>query len=521
MRSVEQLEGQEVIGNDELEIAVPVKGLSAKIGRPKWFRTASSFLVVLTLLMISLVFLMENKGIQDPDIWWHLRNAEYLFQNRQLPQLDMFSFTVAGHAWINHEWLAEVPYYLAWRADGLVGIKILTLVVIEIIFLGLLYLCYQESRHFKASVAACCLSILLATVSFGPRTVLFGYLYLVALLIILQRFRQKGFAPLWIIPPLFCLWINTHGSWSLGLVIFGITAVAGLAKGSWGRVDAEPWTRAQVWKLLATGLASVAALFLNPFGSRLVLYPLDMAFRQKLNIAHVAEWVSVDFHDSRGKLVLFVVVCLFLGALLRNRRWTLTELGLLLFGLYSGLTYVRFLFLLAIVGAPIFAKLFDFVPPYREEADTPYVNAFVIVLLISAIIYYRPNSAQLDSSVEQMYPAHVLPYLKAHPPAGPMLNFYLWGGYLGWNDRSVKVFVDSRVDIFEYAGVLQDYLDLLSLKKPKPLLDKYRIQYVLFPLAEPLTYVLENDPEWKEIYRDEISVLFERTGAAGKAMVNR
>ena len=529
MRSTEQLEGQEVIGSDQAETATEPSQSTSTVGedhasiagRPDWFRTVSSFLVVLTLLVISLVFLMENRGIQDPDIWWHLRNAEYLFQNHQLPRQDMFSFTVAGHPWINHEWLAEIPYYLAWRADGLVGIKILTLAIIEIIFLGLLYICYQESKNFKASVAACCLSILLATVSFGPRTVLFGYLYLVVLLIILQRFRQKGSAPLWLIPPLFCLWINTHGSWSLGLVVFGIATAAGFVKGSWGRVEAEPWTRPQWLKLVVTGVASVAALFVNPFGSRLVLYPFDMAFRQKLNIAHVAEWVSVDFHDSRGKLVLFVVVCLFLGALLRNRRWTLTELGLLLFGLYSGLTYVRFLFLLAIVGAPIIAKLLDFIPPYREEADTPFVNAFVILLLVGAIIYYRPNSAQLDSSVGQMYPVHVLPFLKAHPPAGPMLNFYLWGGYLGWNDRNVKVFVDSRVDIFEYAGVLQDYLDLLSLKQPKPLLDKYHIRYVLFPLAEPLTYVLEHDPEWKVVYRDELSVLLERTDTAEKAIVNR
>ena len=158
MRSVEQLEGPEVIG-DEPQIAVPEKGLSARIGRPKWFRTTSSFLVVLTLLMISLVFLMENKGIQDPDIWWHLRNAEYLFQNHQLPRQDMFSLTVPGDPWINHEWLAEVPYYLAWRAEGLAGIKRLTLLVLEIIFLGLLYLCYQETRHSKASIAACCLYI--------------------------------------------------------------------------------------------------------------------------------------------------------------------------------------------------------------------------------------------------------------------------------------------------------------------------------------------------------------------------
>src|ERR1700730_10954768 len=149
--------------------------------RHKWFRTMFSFLVVLAMLVISLVFLMENRGIQDPDIWWHLRNAEYFFQHHQLPRQDEFSFTVAGHPWINHEWLAEIPYYLAWRAAGLVGIKIFTLAIIEIIFLSLLYLCYQESKNFKASVAACCLSIFLATVSFGPRTVLFGYLYLTIL----------------------------------------------------------------------------------------------------------------------------------------------------------------------------------------------------------------------------------------------------------------------------------------------------------------------------------------------------
>jgi hypothetical protein len=463
------------------------------------------------MLVVALGFVMENKGIQDPDIWWHLRNAEYLFQHHQLPRQDMFSFTVAGHPWINHEWLAEIPYYLAWRAAGLVGVKSLTIAVIELIFLSLLYLCYQESRNFKASVAACCLSIFLATVSFGPRTVLFGYLYLVVLLIILQRFRQKGTAPLWLIPPLFCLWINTHGSWSLGLVVFGVIAVAGLAKGTWGRVEAAPWTPAQWRKLLITGLASVAALFLNPYGSRLVLYPLDLAFRQKLAVAHVAEWVSVDFHDSLGRLVLGVLVSLLLGALLRSRRWTLAELGLLLFGLYCGLTYIRFLFLFAILGAPVIAKLLDFLPPYRPEDETPLVNAVVILLLIGAMLYYWPKSAGLERSVEQHYPAQALPFLKAHPPAGPMLNFYLWGGYLGWNDRNVKVFIDGRSDIFEYEGILRDYLDLLSVKEPKSILDKYHIRYVLFPVAEPLTYVLEHDPEWKVVYRDQLSVMLERT----------
>ena len=60
---------------------------------------------------------------------------------------------------------------------------------------------------------------------------------------------------------------------------------------------------------------------MNPFGWRLVYYPFDLAFKQKLNITHVAEWVSVDFHDFRGKMVLVLIVGLLVSALVRNRRW--------------------------------------------------------------------------------------------------------------------------------------------------------------------------------------------------------
>ena len=102
-----------------------------------------------------------------------------------------------------------------------------------------------------------------------------------------------------------------------------------------------------------------------------------------------------------------------------------------------------------------------------------------------------------------------------------MLNFYLWGGYLGWNNKDLKVFVDSRVDIFEYAGVLQDYLDVLGVKDARAVLEKYKIRYVLFPKNEPFTYLLQESPEWKVLYSDELCVLLERgqnqSNAAGMA----
>jgi hypothetical protein len=116
-----------------------------------------------------------------------------------------------------------------------------------------------------------------------------------------------------------------------------------------------------------------------------------------------------------------------------------------------------------------------------------------------------------------------LGYLQAHPIDGNVLNYYLWGGYLEWHARTIKTFVDSRVDIFEYAGVFKDYLDLmgadLAQHRPDGILDKYQIRYVLFPPADSknplhtggeLVYTLQQDPHWKTIYKDKVSVLLER-----------
>lgn len=473
-------------------------------------RKAASFPVVLVGTVMTVVFVLARNGLSDPDIWLHLRNAQYLFSTGSLPHFDMYSFTVSGYPWVAHEWLGEVPFYLAWRYGGLEGIETLTLLVLECIFGLLIYYCYKRSGNIKASVLASVVAVFLGTVSFGPRTLLFGYIYLLALMILLETFREKNRAALWAIPPLFCLWINTHGSWSLGLIVFAIYISSGLVSGQWGSVEATRWSPTQLHRLLVSFGASVAALFVNPFGLSLLLYPLNMAVHQKLAVAHTAEWVSVDFHDLRGKIVFLLLLGLLAVALSRRRRWRLYEIALLMFGLYCGLTYIRFLFLFGILAAPLLASFLDFLPPYRPEIDKPLLNAVLLGGMIAIFLAFYPTRAQLERSISQDYPAEILPYLRSHPLQGNVLNDYTWGGYLGWNDRNLKVFADSRADIFDYSGVLKDYLDVLDLKHPLRILDKYKIQYVLFQISAPLSYVLSHDPNWRKVYQGKISVLFER-----------
>jgi hypothetical protein len=473
-------------------------------------RTVFSFHLALVSILVLWVYVGSEDAIWDADIWWHMRNAQYLLAHLKFPQVDTYSFTVAGSPWMNHEWLAEIPYLLAWRAGGLVGIFVLFLGLLEVNLLGIFYLACKGSGNLKGSFLVTCFAMYLTVVSFGPRTILFGYIYLIFLILLLRRYRAKGQAPLWLIPPLFCLWINTHGSWLLGMIIFGIMIAAGLVEGQWGRVEAERWSPAQLRRLLITLGASLVALFVNPFGYRLVMYPFDLVFRQKLNIAVIDEWASVDFHDSRGKVVLILLAAVLLGALFSRIRWKLEELALAAFALYAGLMHIRFLFLAAILLVPLLARMLDFLPPYEPEIDKPLLNAMIFGGVLMIMIARFPSGAALDQVVANRFPANALTFVKSHGLPGRVFNRYMWGGYLIWYCPEVKTFIDSRTDIFEYAGVLKDYMDVETLKNPLGVLDKYQIRYVLLPADSPVAYLLKNHVNWSVIFSDHVSMIFER-----------
>ncbi len=49
------------------------------------------------------------------------------------------------------------------------------------------------------------------------------------------------------------------------------------------------------------------------------------------------------------------------------------------------------------------------------------------------------------------------------------------------------------------------------------LLDKYKIEYVLFPVNKHLTYVLDHSPDWHGIYEDQVVKLYQRVPGVSTA----
>jgi hypothetical protein len=467
-------------------------------------------LFVAFCFIAAIVFFNIPSSMEDPDLWWHLRDAQLQLSNHAFLSHDLYSYTAAGSTWMNHEWLAELPFYAGFRLFGFSGVYAVTLLTIEAIFLGLFYLIYSESKSITGALFGTIFAVLLSTVSFGPRTLLYGWLLLVVELLILARSMRREQA-IWAMPFLFAVWVNTHGSWMIGIVIFGLFVASNFFTVSNGAIENQAASKPHIKRLLIAWCASAAALFLNPYGWRLVFYPFDMAFKQPLNIANIEEWHSLDFHTPRGRIMFLCLGLLFLLQLVRNRKWTLFELAVTAVGLYSAFSYSRFLFLAGILVGPVLARSLLSRSTTPRKPVSPLIAAAALFMIFGVVVGRVRTLDRTASDNDDRFPTKMLPYLSTFHPDGNIFNEYIWGGFLIWHEHQIPIFVDSRVDIFEYNGTFKDYLDIVHLNNdPIALLNKHKIKYVLFEKGAPLTYLLKTTHDWKVDYEDKTVTLLER-----------
>jgi hypothetical protein len=470
---------------------------------------------MLGVVIASITYYFATSSMDDPDIWWHLRNAESFVQTGHIVSRDAYSFTAIGAPWMNHEWLSELPYYVGWHWLGFRGLYLVQLFCVEAILLGTYYRSYWASGNIKSAFLVSWFAVVLATVSFGPRTLLFGWICLIVELVILDRFRAGEDFTGWL-PVVFVLWVNTHGSWLIGIVFFSVFIVSGFFDGRWGRIEARPWTRRQLCRLGKIFLLSMLVLFINPYGYRLVFYPFNLAFRQPSNVGYIEEWQSLDFHTGRGKIILLLLAATLVLALLKKHAWRLDEVAFLLIGFYSALNYTRFLFLAAIIVTPILASKLDFLSSYSLERDRPWLNGVVIATLLAVCLSRFPSQALLMKGTASGYPLKAVPYLRLFQPEGRVFTDFIWGGYLIWNVRQMPVFADSRVDIFEYNGAFRDYMAAINMNHTEEIFDRYHIRYVFFESKAPLSYFLQHNSKWSKRYDDGTAALFERVDSLWK-----
>jgi hypothetical protein len=486
-----------------------------------FLRWVFSFPAMMGTFLVGRVFLEARAFHVDPDLWWHIRVGQNILATHHWPTNDPFSFTVSGTPWLAYEWLGDVLIGSVERFAGLRGLDVLLIVLASAVIIALYYYATLRSGNSKAGFVVAGLLCSLAFANFNLRPQMLGYLFLIVTLIIFEHFRKGRLGALWFLPPLFLIWINTHGSWVIGLGLIFLFWAGGLVQLRVGGIEAKRWSSAERLRLEFVFLLCLAAIPLTPYGSQLAAYPFTVATSLPVNVANVFEWMPMPFNIPGGKLFLAIVLAFFLAQIVFRPAWQVVELALLFGGITMACLHVRFLFFFVPFSAPLLATILArWIPPYDRKKDHYIANALLMTAVLAAMVWYVPSPRELQKIVAEGFPVKAVEYLRQHPVPGPMFNTYGYGGYLVFSRwPGQKVFIDGRGDLYEMNGVFSDYLEIANLKPNAfSVLQVYKIQSCLLERNEALATVLAAHPDWQRLYSDDVSVLYVRRTAPDKTV---
>jgi hypothetical protein len=476
-----------------------------------------SFPAMLGALLVGATFAVVRSFSVDPDMWWHIRTGELILSTHRWATTDPYSYTAAGAPWMSCEWLGDVFFAVVYRFGGLRGLEVLLLVLASAVMLALYAFATLRSGNCKAAFLVATVLLALATASFNLRPQMLGYLFLILTLITLELFRQGKQRAVWLLPILFLVWVNTHGSWIVGLGTVALYIVAGLVSFQIGSLETRRWTNAERLRLEIVLLLSLVAIPITPYGARLAGYPFTVASTLPISVANILEWQTMPFNLGGGKLFLALLLGFFLAQVLFRFSWHLAELLLFLVGTALACMHLRFLLLFVPFFTPLAATMLaKCAPAYNKAKDQYLLNFALMVAVIVAMAHSFPSQAGMEKKVAEQFPVQALEYMHGHFVPGPLFNSYGFGGYM--IESGYKTFIDGRSELFEQTGVLGDYVHITFLRPGAlQVLGGYGIRSCLVQRDEPFATLLASSPEWNKVYSDQLSALYVKRNASDAA----
>ncbi|MFZ0962630.1 MAG: hypothetical protein WAO35_17305 [Terriglobia bacterium] len=490
-------------------------------------RKLFSFPVFLGALLVAAVFLNLflrlgrdatlpaghwHSTFAEGDTFWHVAVGQRTLDTHHWPTTNHYSFTAPASAWLAYEWLGDVVMAATMRLGGPRALFALLTILVATILLLVYYLANLTSGNPKAAFASTAFALPVLASCFSVRPQLFGYIFLLVTLICLERYHSGRQSNLWVLPPVFVLWVNTHGTFVLGLAAMAVYGMAGLRGFRLGLLEGKAWLPRRREHIALVFVLCLAALLVNPYGPRLLRYAWAIT-AQHVNLTHFQEWQPLAFNEFFGVWFWLLLLAFTAGLVVLHRPRRAESMALVLLAACLACRHQRFVVFFAIVMAPVLAGLLaEVLPIYEPGKNKPVLNAALIALFAVGIVLFFPSSASLQRLIGRNQPRRAMDYLRVHPVPCPMFNDDYWGGYLIWASRGQQpVFIDGRSDAYEPSGVLADYIKIIQ---PAPhallLMEKYGIRSCLVERGGSLCSLLDTQSSWRKVYEDDLSVLYAR-----------
>ncbi len=263
-----------------------------------------------------LILLFTIRKIANLDTGFHLAAGRWILTNFSVPVKDIFTYTVSQNEYIDIQWLYQVLIYTFYTFLNYMGLAVFNTLIIILVF-------YLLLKKMNLSGVPVFLSLILLAVGavsiqlrFGYRPEIVTWLFILCVLVILERYYCFGRSRLFLLPVIMVLWVNMHGLFIIGILIIGSFIISVYI--SKKIIDKN---------LIRWFLISCAAVFINPYFYEGAAFPFYLFTRlQKGNIfqQNIAElqppWEMTGVLDFELYLYYFISVLSFILIIITFRK---------------------------------------------------------------------------------------------------------------------------------------------------------------------------------------------------------
>lgn len=466
---------------------------------------------ILTVGIYLTLFVSLLYPYRDKDWGWHYVYGQYFLEHGEFLVRDVYSWTLAGYAWINHSWLFDPILYTIFNNIGYLGLSVVSALIALLCF----HLITRdwELKYWQLGVCAFFFGKIVETgIREGLRSQVVAFLPLACLMYLLRKGRNnpKIFS---FIPPLFLIWANLHGSFAFGVLILGVFFASYFFEFKEYRI-----------RLIVVGLTTLLATLLNPFTYHSYLEVIRHTSSPYLQ--NVFEWLPiyancVDCHVPVFSIYLLILIA---AVVIKPQKKEIPYFLIILFLTYQTISERRYLPLFLLTTMPLFISFMTRLKYNFLDLDTykitPYLTAVAIIITIQFNLFNRLPSFNYYHYKEVDYcreasqcSVSAVNYFKSNPPVGNGLNFYDWGGYLIGKGFPTKLFIDGRMHLWHVKdySAFGDYIKMYY-HQDKELFTEYDFSWVLAEPGSGVAKMIEGGEvgSWRLAYYDEFTRYYVR-----------
>ena len=276
--------------------------------------------------------------------------------------------------------------------------------------------------------------------------------------------------------------------------------------------------------MLVMFLAALTGL-LTPIGDTPYTYLIHTM--QGNTTGNISEHLPIVLYESKYVLgYIFVAICLISFTKVKVRLSDLFLIGGLIF---LTLMSRRQASMLYFIGIFVIIKIVsELINTYDKDGETEilrYLTSIVgriIIYSVCIIIMMFSLKDIKDEKIvsEKTYPIEATKYIKENLDLNEikLFNEYNFGSYLLFND--IPVFIDSRADVYDpqFNGweddIFRDFINLTgACSDYEEKFEHYGITHLIIYENSTLDKVLRLDNNYKELYKDDNFIIYERISA--------